>query len=53
MLPVKLLQLMRTQNNRANFYLYDAFDPKAFSDKQAYNEAVHRRYLEWQQRYLD
>lgn len=52
-LPHKLLQIMLTRNNRANYYLFDAFDPRDFTDKQSYNRAVHRRYLEWQARYLE
>jgi len=52
-LPQKILQLMTTSNNRANYYLYDAFDPRQFTDKAAYSEYVHQRYLEWQARYLD
>ena len=49
----KMLDLMLTRNNRANYYLYDAFDPKDYPDKQAYCQAVHRQYMEWQGRYLD
>jgi len=52
-LPQKMLQLMVTSNNRANYYLYDAFDPSEFSDKEEYSEYVRQRYLEWQARYLD
>ncbi len=52
-LPQKLLDLMTTVNNRANYYLYDAFDPGDFDDKAAYGEFVRQRYLEWQARYLD
>jgi len=52
-LPQKILQLMTTSNNRANYYLYDAFDPADFNDKAEYSEYVRQRYLEWQARYLD
>ncbi len=52
-LPRKILQLMGTVNNRANYYLYDAFDPAGFDDKAEYSEFVRQRYLEWQARYLD
>lgn len=52
-LPEKLLQMMRTQNNRANFYLHDAFDPSGFTDKHSYSAAVHSQYLEWQRKYLE
>ncbi len=49
----KMLDFMRSQNPRANYYLYDAFDPADFEDAAAYAEHVHRRYREWQARYLD
>ena len=49
----KLWHMMTTQNNRANYYVYDAIDPAQFADKAAYTEYVHGKYLEWQARYLD
>lgn len=49
----KLIDLMRTRNNRANYYLYDAFNPKDFSDKAEYSEAVRQQFLRWQERYLE
>jgi len=49
----KMIDLMMTRNNRANYYLYDAFDPKVFQDKVAYSDAVHQQYLIWQQKYLE
>jgi len=44
---------MTTQNNRANFYVYDAIDPQQFPDKKTYNEHVHNLYLQWQAKYLE
>lgn len=49
----KIWHMMTTRNNRVNYYVYDAFDPASFSDKAAYSEYVHGKYLEWQSRYLD
>ena len=49
----KIWHMMSTRNNRANFYIYDAIDPAHFSDKSAYADYVHSKYLEWQARYLD
>ncbi|MDH3871800.1 MAG: 1-acyl-sn-glycerol-3-phosphate acyltransferase [Gammaproteobacteria bacterium] len=49
----KLWHMMTTQNNRVNYYVYDAIDPGQFADKAAYTEYVHGKYLEWQARYLD
>ena len=55
--PYTLLQtfwrMMMSQNNRVNFYQYDAIDPKQFSSKEDYNAYVHYLYLQWQERYLD
>lgn len=52
-LPGKILDLMTARNNRANYYLYDAFDPRDFDDKESYGNAVYQRYREWQQKYLE
>jgi 1-acyl-sn-glycerol-3-phosphate acyltransferase len=49
----KMIDLMMARNNRANYYLYDAFDPKDFRDKVHYSEHVRERFLEWQKKYLD
>ena len=49
----KLWHMMITQNNRANYYLYDAIYPDKFDSKEAYNEYVHDLYMEWQKRYLE
>lgn len=52
-LPQKLWHFMTTQNNRANFYVYDAIDPKLFASTEEYNQYVYNLYLKWQARYLD
>ncbi len=49
----KIIELMQTRNNHANYYLYDAFHPENFEDRESYSRHVHQRYLEWQQKYLD
>ena len=49
----KIWHMSATRNNRVNYYIYDALDPRQFSDKAAYAEYAHNRYLEWQTRYLD
>ena len=45
--------IMIAQNNRANFYLFDAIDPHLFHDKISYCNHVYRLYQQWQARYLD
>lgn len=49
----KIWHMMVTQNNHVNYYMYDAIYPENFSSKEAFNEHVHKLYLEWQTRYLD
>jgi len=52
-LPEQILANMLTSNNRVNYYLYDAFDPADFSDKESYCEHVYQQFLAWQEKYLD
>ncbi|BAN68578.1 lysophospholipid acyltransferase family protein [endosymbiont of unidentified scaly snail isolate Monju] len=52
-LPLKLWQIMRATNPVANYHLFDAIDPRDFTDKADYCQAVQQRYLDWQARYLE
>lgn len=52
-LPHKLWHMLITQNNRANYYLYDAIHPSQFKDKEEYNTYVHQLFLKWQTHYLE
>jgi len=49
----KIWHFMTTQNNRANYYVFDAIDPKQFSSKEEYTEYTHKLYLKWQEKYLE
>lgn len=49
----KIWHMSITRNNRVNYYIYDAFDPGQFTDKESYTKHVQGKYLEWQVRYLD
>ena len=49
----KFWHFMTTENSRANYYVYDAIDPKQFTTTEEYNEYVYNHYLNWQARYLD
>lgn len=49
----KMWHFMTSKNDQANFYVYDAIDPAGFSDKHAYAEYMHDRYLQWQAQYLE
>ncbi|AOY01699.1 1-acyl-sn-glycerol-3-phosphate acyltransferase [Jeongeupia sp. USM3] len=52
-LPQMLIQIARAPNRRANYHVYDAFDPADFTDRDAYTRHVHACYLEWQRRHLE
>ncbi len=52
-LPRRLLSIMRSRNNQANYYRYDAFDPADFQDEESYCARVYEKFLEWQEKYLD
>lgn len=49
----KFWHFMTARNPRANYYVYDAIDPKQFRNKEEYNRYVYELYLAWQARYLD
>jgi len=49
----KFWHFMTSQNNRANYYVYDAIYPEKFQDKNQYAESVRQQFLVWQTRYLD
>jgi len=45
--------IMRADNNQANYYLFDAIDPGLFHDKVEYCNHVYRLFERWQARFLD
>jgi len=49
----KMWHFITSQNNRAHYYVFDAIDPKDFSDKKVFANHVHEMYLVWQKRYLE
>ncbi len=49
----KLWQIFKTNNNRVNYYAFDAINPSAFDNKEDYTKHVHALYLEWQKEYLE
>ncbi|MCF6280776.1 MAG: 1-acyl-sn-glycerol-3-phosphate acyltransferase [Candidatus Polarisedimenticolaceae bacterium] len=49
----KLWDFMMSQNNRANYYQFDAFNPADFPDKETYTQHVYDCYQGWQKRYLE
>jgi lyso-ornithine lipid O-acyltransferase len=53
LLPHKIWHMMTAKNNRANFYVYDALDPKDYADKYAMKEATYAMYVRWNAEYLE
>lgn len=49
----KMWHFMTSQNDQANFYVFDAIEPADFTDKHAFAEHVHGCYLQWQEKYLE
>jgi len=49
----KMWHFMTSQNDQANYYVYDAIYPAGFSDKHVYMEHIHNLYMQWQARYLE
>ncbi len=53
LLVQKIWHILSTKNKRANYYVFDAIDPGAFSNKEQYTNRVYNLYLEWQSKYLE
>lgn len=49
----KLFHFLNTQNNRANYYVFDAIDPARFRDKEEFTEYTWQLYQDWQKKYLE
>lgn len=52
-LPDKLRHMMRTVNNRANYYVFDPIDPRDFADKYAMKAATLEKFRRWNTQYLE
>lgn len=49
----KIRDFITSPHNTANYYIYDAYDPAQFADKESYCESVYGDFLDWQTKYLD
>lgn len=49
----KLYHFLNTENNTANYYLFDAIDPAQFRNKEEFTEYTWHLYRSWQQKYLE
>jgi 1-acyl-sn-glycerol-3-phosphate acyltransferase len=52
-LPDKIRHMLRTVNNRANYYVFDPLDPKNYADKHAMKAAAYALYVKWNAQYLE
>ncbi len=52
-LPQKNVHMMRTVNNRVNYYVFDPLDPKDYADKYAMKAAAYALYVKWNAQYLE
>jgi len=53
LLPHKLWHMLTTVNNQANYYVYDALDPRDYADKYAMKAAAYALYKRWNAQYLE
>ncbi len=49
----KLWEIWRSPNKNANYYVFDAINPKLFKDKAELCSHVENLYLKWQAEYLE
>ncbi len=53
LLVQKLWKIMNSPNKTANYYVFDAIDPKQFESKEILCNHVQDLYLKWQAKYLE
>ena len=51
-LPHKIWQIMNARNKRANYHVFDAFNPEDFANREDYCDAVYLQYLKWQEKII-
>jgi 1-acyl-sn-glycerol-3-phosphate acyltransferase len=49
----KLWQIFKSDDNRVNYYVFDAIHPDGFNSKESFAAHAHSLYLQWQKEYLD
>lgn len=52
-LPDKIWHMMRTVNNRANYYVFDPLEPKDYADKYAMKAAAYALFSQCNAKYLE
>jgi len=49
----KLYHFLNTENNTANYYVFDAIDPAQFKSKEEFTEYTWQLYKSWQEKYME
>jgi len=49
----KLYHFLNTENNTANYYVFDAIDPANFASKEEFTEYTWQLYKNWQEKYME
>lgn len=49
----KIWQMVWTKNHTANYYVFDAINPKDFNDVEEYKQYFYMKYEAWNDKYLD
>jgi len=49
----KIYHFLNTENNTANYYVFDAIDPKDFKTKEEFTEYTWQLYKNWQKKYME
>ena len=49
----KIFHFLNTENNSANYYVFDAIDPARFESKEDFTEYTWQLYKRWQEQYLE
>lgn len=49
----KIYHFLNTENSTANYYVFDAIDPKQFQTKEEFTEYTWQLYKDWQKKYLE
>jgi len=49
----KIYHFLNTENSTANYYVFDAIDPKQFKSKEEFTEYAWQLYKNWQEKYME
>ena len=49
----KIFHFLNTDNNTANYYVFDAIDPSRFNSKEEFTDYTWNLYRRWQEKYLE